>query len=462
MPTPIYAQGTELNAGDCMSAVGGAVAMSCARANNCAGLSANDIRPAVMTQLSTMSGHNYIAQCAGFFDAAFENYKSAQTGLNLAAGPVAFPTGARPVQPATQWEITNPHAVKPKDTRLRDELAAIQEANAPDVSLRPGVGMPTDNIATLSFAQRMENRRQGYEPYKDMKAYNTLKIEDNATFIARQRDEAKLRKERDAKIQEEVEQLEKLNKAKDWCGWCKENPAGCLEELNAKFKVSNQTEHDAACKKIADDKTRKNSEYNKYVPRRTSDLTNGEMSKAMQPDKAAEGQDCGVKIVSTIEKLTELDCLKFEQMLDRDFCKACKHYRTECSNWAAGKNKQLATDACPSGKYGIVIFDVHETDPDLCNESTGKVIRPTKQTTRDCGQPSVVESLVQRQPTDPGGGGSGGGGGTLPNGSCVDTATGNAYASGKRRPCVDSNGNEGRDKCENGQWQGCKVVVFGE
>jgi hypothetical protein len=53
------------------------------------------------------------------------------------------------------------------------------------------IDFPT-TVADISFTDRVNLAVDGYAPFKDLKAYRTLNIEDYETYIARMRDSLRL------------------------------------------------------------------------------------------------------------------------------------------------------------------------------------------------------------------------------------------------------------------------------
>jgi len=209
MPSPVYAQGPDLTAADCQAVTAMAVAQQCGMKNNCAGMRANDIRPAVMVQLSQMTGHNYVSACSGFVDAAFDNFMA---GQGTPAGYTGFPTAKVPGSNAQQpdFQIDNPYAPELphwyKDTWKKDildranELNQLQSQNGGGNDKLAHADMPT-TIADLSFKDRMQNAAAGYEQWKcnpktgENCAYQNLNIESEEKYYQRQLDIANLKQQ---------------------------------------------------------------------------------------------------------------------------------------------------------------------------------------------------------------------------------------------------------------------------
>jgi len=212
-PVPVFAQGTELNAGDCQHVLAALVASECARRNNCVGLRVSDIRPAIMHQLSLIPGHNFVSACSGFLDGAFATY---QQSAQLATGggfPSAFPmpgsggagvAGGAATGLSRELVLNNPLEDRLPPWRVdqldrRRELMALQAQQAPDHRLQPTAAPRT--FDDLSFAERQEILHQGYQPWQDARAYDTnfsieTEVEMRGRLLAEARHEADLAEQR--------------------------------------------------------------------------------------------------------------------------------------------------------------------------------------------------------------------------------------------------------------------------
>jgi hypothetical protein len=244
MPVPIYAQGTELNAGECRSVADSLVARECGARNNCSGLSFSDIRPAVIIQMSNLGGHNYVSSCSGYIQPAFDDYVN---GANIASGggfPSAFPMGGGAAQPSSTLEISNPFEREdPQWQKNRDarqaELRALQRQNGSDDVALSATQFPT-TYADLSFTERMDNERAGYQPWKDTQAYKPMKIENDAEKRAREKEEFEHRKNM-------AEEEKKLLQLTDFDGWCRKYPSDCQKNLSEQLAGLNSGLKESAC-----------------------------------------------------------------------------------------------------------------------------------------------------------------------------------------------------------------------
>lgn len=191
MPQPIYATGPSIQTSDCQSVLATLVAQQCSMMNNCQSARLSDVRPAVMLQLSRMPGGNYATACAGYIDSAFDNYKK-NFSYNIPTAGATFPAATTPnpnVNNTTSQIKIFPDAQKPQwatdMAQRKQELKELQAAaGANDAGLEYAEFQKT--YADLSFTERMANEAAGFEPYKDKKAYDTLKIETEQEYLDKQ------------------------------------------------------------------------------------------------------------------------------------------------------------------------------------------------------------------------------------------------------------------------------------
>ena len=113
VPQPVYVQGTDLKAEDCLNMVQSAVAVQCMTRDNCKNATLSDIRPSVMIQLSNLPNKNYVSACAGYIDSVFESYV-AQYGNSIANGGYAsFPDATTPANYSDNTiQVKNPYKVQ--------------------------------------------------------------------------------------------------------------------------------------------------------------------------------------------------------------------------------------------------------------------------------------------------------------------------------------------------------------
>lgn len=183
LPQPVYVQGADLNADDCINVVQSLVSVQCMARDNCKNAELSDVRPAIMVQLSNLPGANYVSSCSGYIDGIFESYKR-QYANTLPNRPTAFPDATVPNPDLNNDDgsikFENPYKRQtPKWQQEQNERAAELQA----LQRQNGVGgehvQYTDFPATyadLSFSERIENDRAGLEPFKDLKAYKTLDV----------------------------------------------------------------------------------------------------------------------------------------------------------------------------------------------------------------------------------------------------------------------------------------------
>ena len=95
LPQPIYVQGTDLKAEDCINVVQSLVSVQCMVRDNCKNTSLLDIRPAVMIQLSNLPNANYVSACSGYIDTIYEEYV-AYYGNEVTTKRVDFPAATTP------------------------------------------------------------------------------------------------------------------------------------------------------------------------------------------------------------------------------------------------------------------------------------------------------------------------------------------------------------------------------
>ena len=196
MPQPVYAQGTDVDTGDCARVVSALVASYCQTHNNCIGVSLDDARPALTVQLASLPNHNYVTPCAGFIDTTFAEYKSNYAIAAPKSGrATAFPTAtAANASANSEFKIDNPYEPQSptwngvewgSEMKQRAEtLETLQAQNGAGTEHVERAAFPT-TIADASFTERMENAAAGYAPYKDTSAYRQLNIESEEKYLQR-------------------------------------------------------------------------------------------------------------------------------------------------------------------------------------------------------------------------------------------------------------------------------------
>ena len=136
--TPVVIDKMNINTEKCKSVVSGIIISECRIINNCKDMSLKDIKPTVMVRLSKIPGGNFISACNGFIDSEFNNYIFAQK-----AG-VSFP------------KINN------TNSNLIDFNYKTQNYDSKKLTK---IDMPK-TINDLSFAQRLNNKKKGYEQWR--------------------------------------------------------------------------------------------------------------------------------------------------------------------------------------------------------------------------------------------------------------------------------------------------------
>jgi hypothetical protein len=231
-PVPFFAQGTSLNAGDCMNVVHGIIVNECGRRNNCAGMRVHDIRPIVLQQLAAIPGANYISACAGFVDGMFDEYmKSVAVPVQSAQQPQT--------QPLTPTRSVPPPRNLAAESELRaGNLDMLHMQTAPDTRL-VATAMPT-TFDDLSFVERQQIIREGIEPWRDAVVYRTIRIESDEARWQREQQETAARKAALTAIGlhalcvefPDAAGCEDWHKARDYCAWCRANLPACVTEIN--------------------------------------------------------------------------------------------------------------------------------------------------------------------------------------------------------------------------------------
>ncbi|MBQ2017220.1 MAG: hypothetical protein II208_01680 [Alphaproteobacteria bacterium] len=230
MPTPVYVNTNTVGTSDCQTITANLIEQQCATQNNCATTRLSDIRPALMMQLTNIPGANYGTACAGYLDAAFNDYvkKNANAGANTAGA--TFPTPTLPTQntafPQPTMVATFPQPTQPsqpdwasEEQQRKNELEALRAASGKKVGLDPTNSAFPTTYEDLSFTERMANAKEGYEPFKDSSAYKTIKIESEEAYITRQIKRAALRRQwceekYNTNTQTLMEDLQKLKKCR--------------------------------------------------------------------------------------------------------------------------------------------------------------------------------------------------------------------------------------------------------
>ncbi len=191
LPTAVYATGPDIETAQCQQIVRTLIYTECATLNDCASTELSDIRPTIILQLSRIPNGNYASSCAGYIDTAFEEYLKTYAIAVPTTGAVAFPdtTTSNTTKTEQEQQLKNPFTPKTTDwgqemQERKSELHDLQAANgAGDITIARSAFPMTSS--DLSHNERLENTAAGYTPFKDAKAYNTLKIESAEAAAAR-------------------------------------------------------------------------------------------------------------------------------------------------------------------------------------------------------------------------------------------------------------------------------------
>lgn len=181
-PTPIYVTGPDLTSGDCNRIVQNLVSEYCTNRGNCSNLRIADVRPVVMVQLSQLPGHNFATSCGGYIDSVFENYK--KTYGNVSTNNIVKPVQ----QKQNTIQIENPFKQTKTDYEIATdertaELERMQRVTTAAATITPANFPKT--VDDLSFTDRLANTTAGYEPYKNLNAYQTPKFETEDEYYER-------------------------------------------------------------------------------------------------------------------------------------------------------------------------------------------------------------------------------------------------------------------------------------
>jgi hypothetical protein len=205
MPTAVYATGPDVETDECQNIVSYLVSVECATRNKCVSTQLSDVKPSIILQLSQMSGGSYATACGGYIDSAFESYVK-QNAIAAPSSGAAFPTttGMGTKNNDTTFEIKNPFSPKLQEWQKeildrKQELKDLQAANGVSEPHVVRTNQFPTTYADLSFSERMENAKTGYEPYKDSRAFKEVKVESQEDYLIRQE---KIRRRQNAYCQQ--------------------------------------------------------------------------------------------------------------------------------------------------------------------------------------------------------------------------------------------------------------------
>lgn len=218
MPVPVYVNGPGVKTDECQALVADLISVTCAQMNNCRGTKLSDIRPSVMLQLSQMPGkHNYATACMGYIDWAYNEYMKSNS-INKNA---TFPTYAVP-NPMVATSATTKTETKPQwqsDMESRAaELASYHDQTSDPAAISNSEFPKT--YADVSFKSRIDNEKLGYEPFKDAKAYNTIRLESAAEAQKRREEALKKKAKEECDSMFNDDQLASDNVSASFCRQC--------------------------------------------------------------------------------------------------------------------------------------------------------------------------------------------------------------------------------------------------
>jgi hypothetical protein len=188
MPQAVYVTGPSITTDECLRIITSLVTVQCMSLNNCINTELSDIRPAIIIQLSRMTGGNYATACGGYLDGVFEEYVKKYANAAPRLRPVAFPTAITPnsTTDTNQIEIKNPFAPQQPDwaKEIEERKQELQELRSQTDSLnsRAGAVFPA-TYADISFTERKENATKDYAAYANTSAYRSINIEADSESL---------------------------------------------------------------------------------------------------------------------------------------------------------------------------------------------------------------------------------------------------------------------------------------
>lgn len=190
MPVPVYIQGTDVDTSDCQRVVSALVESYCSARNNCRDESLSDAKPTLTVQLANIPGHNFVTPCSGYIDTEFESYKKQNANYAPDGKAVAFPTATVPNPNATQQDIkfeSQPAKVAPWAQEMmerKQELQELQAQNSSGTTELAKADFPK-TFSDVSFSDRMQILKEGYEPYAGKSAYKQMNLESEEEYLTR-------------------------------------------------------------------------------------------------------------------------------------------------------------------------------------------------------------------------------------------------------------------------------------
>lgn len=252
-PTPVYLKGPSIGAAECQMVVDSAIWTQCSFRNNCQNLTANDIRPSVILELSTRTDANYADTCKGYIDSAFGKYRQQVSGAVVSTN---FPVATRPASYNQQQIIENSLSYwnqvpeyEYQEKMRQYQLENMQRQTGGMAQLVP-TQMPS-TFADLSFTERMEALREGWHDpaVKDGKSsYFSFRNPDGSSKL--ETDAAKQERQNEAlAAQNDIEvEREELLKKTNIEEWCKQYPKKCIEDNEYSNYLKNKN-HEEWCEK---------------------------------------------------------------------------------------------------------------------------------------------------------------------------------------------------------------------
>ncbi|MBP5794503.1 MAG: hypothetical protein J6W41_00595 [Alphaproteobacteria bacterium] len=181
-PKIVYNSGPALKPADCQVTIAALIQNICATRNNCRNTTLPDVRPEIMVALSKLPVYNYASSCAGYIDGEYQKYINPNSNTTAAesarrvmptinanntATQTSFPTGTPTAQTAKKQTEYEKRAA---------ELKSLQNQTKTSSDNITVAEFPT-TFEDLSFEQKNEIKRAGYEPYKNAQTYIPLNIE---------------------------------------------------------------------------------------------------------------------------------------------------------------------------------------------------------------------------------------------------------------------------------------------
>lgn len=183
-PQPVYLQGPSVTTSDCQRIVSALVSAYCSVRNNCIKENLEDAKPTIIIQLSNLPNHNYVSACVGYIDTEFDKYKETYSYVGPKTDESTFSdknyyysTDSNNVQVEISNSYTNKQPadwlVEKKQREQNIKNAQAQNTDKYPEAIIPGVSFP-ETISDLSFEERLENDKAGFEPYKKLNTYPRL------------------------------------------------------------------------------------------------------------------------------------------------------------------------------------------------------------------------------------------------------------------------------------------------